>query len=141
MLCNGVLACTVQETEPAVHTHASLCWAPSRSDTAEPSGPRALQQAPLRCPFHPWRVVSPTPAPDDSIRRGIRVCSLRPCLYFCSANKTTYKMAQTFQFSRHYTPAILFRVRMCRAFHLSWDSPSFSMEIVCIFVKFPTLHF
>ena len=62
VLCNGMLACTVQETEPAVHTHASLCWAPSRSVTAEPGGPRALQQVPLRGPFHPWCIVLPTPS-------------------------------------------------------------------------------
>ena len=112
---------------------------PSRRRRAWPS--RALQRAPSVVGSPAVRGATDPRLPVTPIRRGTHVCSLHLCLYFRSANEATYKMAQAFQFSHHYTPAILFRVRMCRASHLSCGSPSFSMEIVCIFVKFRYLWF
>ena len=139
MLCNGVLVSPVQENEPAVH----WLWTPSRADSrrALSWAPCAVQQALLSCLFHPWCLhVSPR-LPGTPIPLGIHVCSLRLCLYFCFANKITYKMAQTFQFSHNYIPVILFWVKTCRDFHLSCGRVSFSMEIIYSFVKFPTFDF
>ena len=136
-----------------VSLHCSGNWA-SRPHARLPLlGPfpfrhRRARRSPRPAAGSPPRSVSPVvhrvtdpQLPVTPIRRGIHVCSLHLCLYFCSANKATHKMVQTFQFSHHDAPATLFQVRTCRAFHLSCDSPRFSMEIVCIFVKFPTFDF
>ena len=126
-------------SRPCAHPCSLLASFPFRSPRVLSWAPWAVHQALLSCLIHPWcRRVSPR-LPVTPIPLGIHVCSRCLCLYFCFASKITYKMAQTFQFSPDYIPVILFWVKMCRGFHLSFDSNSFSMEIIYSFCKIPYL--